>query len=239
MKLTFTGESLADIHFQIKQAAKELNDGISYPTDTHEIKGGSVRLEEVQPHVEAMQNSMINDQAFNPQAAFGQRDPIPTASISAADVDTEGIVYDPAIHTSTRAKTAKGTWKKKPGGAGVASGSVKSEPASQPANITSMERAATQQPAIEQPTTAAAIQHHENAGPAIGAAPSMHNFDSFKSNLMTVVVRLINEGKMDRAYMQELNQFFGVSNLWDVKNDDAKAKQLFDLFIQYQFIMGA
>lgn len=236
MKLTFTGDSLSDIHFQIKQAAKELSDNISYPTDnTEHCEMSGVAL--TQPDITMQAQTAVGSQ---PLTATHRDTPI--------DLDVEGTPYDPAIHTSTKAKTGKGVWKKRPGG--VANGSVKTEPANQPANVASMERAAEQQPAswqppvtgqttAFQPTTAAAIQHHENAGPAIGAAPSMHNFESFKANLMTIVVRLINEGKMDRAYMQELNQFFGVSNLWDVKNDDAKARQLFDLFIQYQFIMGA
>lgn len=244
MKLTFTGESLNDIHFQIKQAAKELNDNVSWPTDNTPVVDTKqdVDVQPATPWKEFTDQERVKPDTLKPYVPTVQA----VQPTNSADVDTKGVMYDPSIHTSTRARKQDGSWKLRPGGAG---GATKTQPASEPANAASMERAAIQQgfvstePSVvhspSKPDSAAAIQHHENAGPAIGQAPGLHNFESFKSNLMTIVVRLINEGKMDRAYMQELNQFFGVNNLWDVKNDDAKAKQLFDLFIQYQFIMGA
>jgi len=164
------------------------------------------------------------------------------AKESGGELDAAGTPYNPAIHTSTRTKTTKGLWKNRPGGGAVKAAEV-TEPREVVHKLTpSGEVKLEWQPATTEASRPATVQQvvaHEDSQPAIGRAPSMHNYESFKTNLMTIVVRLINENKITRDYMKELNTFFGVSNLWDVKNDDVKCKQLFKLFLEYQFIMGA
>jgi hypothetical protein len=152
---------------------------------------------------------------------------------SGALLDSKGTPYDPAIHTSTKAKKNDGTWKLKPGGGAP---KVEDKPVVEQAEEVGPELAPVVQ---DKPKTVQDVVAHENAGPPIGRAPSMHNYESFKTNLMNIVVVLINDRKITREYMQDLNTYFGVTNLWDVKQDDAKCQQLFKLFLDYQFIMGA
>lgn len=161
------------------------------------------------------------------------------AKESGGELDAAGTPYNPAIHTSTRTKTTKGLWKNRPGG-----GAIKAETPSTVVNhgeqVPQVKHVMDDgQPEIQKPATVQQVVAHEDSQPAIGRAPSMHNYESFKTNLMTIVVRLINENKITRDYMKDLNTYFQVANLWDVKNDDAKCQQLFKLFLEYQFIMGA
>lgn len=154
------------------------------------------------------------------------------AKESGGELDAAGTPYNPAIHTSTRTKTTKGLWKNRPGGGAA---KIETAPVEQPAQ-------AQWQPATTEASKPATVQEvvaHEDSVPAIGRAPSMHSYESFKTNLMTIIVKLINENKITRDYMKDLNTYFEVPNLWDVKNDDNKCQQLFKLFLEYQFIMGA
>lgn len=254
MKLTFSGDSLTEIHNQIidaaatitlgkhtegkkaenvmelRQVAEELiqqapdtkpENVFSIPQqqgeDVTSIDGYNISDGQVWVPVEG-RNSAYKGVPVDKYIA--DRD----AKLSGAELDAAGTPYDPSIHTSTKAKTQKGLWKNRPGGGVAKATQVEEQPA------TSEE---------SKPATVQEIVAHEDSGPAIGKAPSMHNYESFKTNLMTVVVKLINENKITRDYMKDLNSYFRVANLWDVKNDDEKCKQLFKLFLDYQFIMGA
>ncbi len=170
---------------------------------------------------------------------------------SGGELDAAGTPYNPAIHTSTRTKTTKGLWKNRPGGGAVKAAEV-TEPREVVHKLTpSGEVKLEWQPATteaSQPATVQQVVAHEDSAPAIGRAPSMHNYESFKTNLMTIVVKLINENKITRDYMKDLIEWANtqikddkqkISNLWDIKNHDALCQQLFVLFKEQHFIMGA
>jgi len=290
MKLTFQGDSLAEIHQQIVAAADELTredvktDNVFTPPASDKTTGvnvspivnafegvdwaklGTDKTVEQEPfaqpqsdgHVPAGTQSKRID-GYNvsdgkvwvpvegrPSAYTGvpideylkQRE----AKESGGELDAAGTPYNPAIHTSTRTKTTKGLWKNRPGGGAVKAAEV-TEPREVVHKLTpSGEVKLEWQPATTEASRPATVQQvvaHEDSAPPIGMAPSMHNYESFKTNLMTIVVRLINENKITRDYMKDLNAYFQVSNLWDVKNDDTKCQQLFKLFLEYQFVMGA
>lgn len=294
MKLSFTGDSLKDIHQQIIAAADELTREdikgddiikitnhnlpqtkefisnepavVTAPTAWQEYDKAPVVLKGALPfaqpqadgHVPAGTQSTSIDghsvssgQVWLPVEGRGsayrgvpideylkQRE----AKESGGELDAAGTPYNPAIHTSTRTKTNKGLWKNRPGG-GAAKTAETTEPREVVHKITpSGDVKLEWQTATTEPAKPASVQQvvaHEDSAPPIGMAPSMHNYESFKTNLMTIVVRLINENKITRDYMKDLNTYFQVANLWDVKNDDAKCQQLFKLFLEYQFIMGA
>jgi len=290
MKLTFQGDSLAEIHQQIVAAADELTredvktDNVFTPPASDKTTGvnvspivnafegvdwaklGTDKTVEQEPfaqpqsdgHVPAGTQSKRID-GYNvsdgkvwvpvegrPSAYTGvELDKYlaqKAAKESGGELDAAGTPYNPAIHTSTRTKTTKGLWKNRPGGGAVKAAEV-TEPREVVHKLTpSGEVKLEWQPATTEASRPATVQQvvaHEDSAPPIGMAPSMHNYESFKTNLMTIVVRLINENKITRDYMKDLNAYFQVSNLWDVKNDDTKCQQLFKLFLEYQFIMGA
>ena len=285
MKLSFTGDSLKEIHQQIIAAADELTREdikgddiikitnhnlpqtkefisnepavVTAPTAWQEYDKAPVVLKGALPfaqpqadgHVPAGTQSTSIDghsvssgQVWLPVEGRGsayrgvpideylkQRE----AKESGGELDAAGTPYNPAIHTSTRTKTTKGLWKNRPGG-GAAKSEVGFDPA-KPGTDKTVETTFVD----NKPVSVQQVVAHEDSAPPIGRAPSMHNYESFKTNLMTIVVRLINENKITRDYMKDLNTYFQVANLWDVKNDDTKCQQLFKLFLEYQFIMGA
>lgn len=280
MKLSFTGDSLKEIHQQIIAAADELTREDIKDDDIIELTNHNLPLQEPKPEnvftlptmdkttgvnvgpmvtsTEAPVNlthidgyNVSSGQVWVPVEGRGSAyRGVPVdeylkqkeAKETGGELDAAGTPWNPAIHTSTKAKTQKGLWKNRPGG-GAAKTAETAEPREVVHKITpSGDVKLEWQPATteaSQPATVQQVVAHEDSQPAIGRAPSMHNYESFKTNLMTIVVRLINENKITRDYMKDLNAYFQVSNLWDVKNDDTKCQQLFKLFLEYQFIMGA
>jgi len=286
MKLTFQGDSLAEIHQQIVAAADELTredvktDNVFTPPASDKTTGVNVSPivnafegvdwakpgtdktveQEVHPEVQGAPTTKLSKidgynvsdgKVWVPVEGRGssysgveidEYHRRKAAKESGGELDAAGTPYNPAIHTSTRTKTNKGLWKNRPGG-GAAKTAETTEPREVVHKITpSGDVKLEWQTATTEPAKPASVQEvvaHEDSAPPIGRAPSMHNYESFKTNLMTIVVRLINENKITRDYMKDLNAYFQVSNLWDVKNDDTKCQQLFKLFLEYQFIMGA
>lgn len=138
---------------------------------------------------------------------------------AAGELDTEGKAWDASIHASTKTKTVKGVWKKK-------------------------KQFGDKEETVEQAQPAQAVaapqempQFEQSSAP-IGRAPEMHNYESFKKNLQMILVRLHTAGKIDRPYMAELTKWAEVTNLWEVTKNEEKTKQLFDLFVQNQYIIG-
>lgn len=138
---------------------------------------------------------------------------------AAVELDTEGKAWDASIHASTKTKTVKGVWKKK-------------------------KQFGDKEETVEQAQPAQAVaapqempQFEQSSAP-IGRAPEMHNYESFKKNLQMILVRLHTAGKIDRPYMAELTKWAEVTNLWEVTKNEEKTKQLFDLFVQNQYIIG-
>lgn len=138
---------------------------------------------------------------------------------AAVELDTEGKAWDASIHASTKTKTVKGVWKKK-------------------------KQFGDKEETVEQAQPAQAVaapqempQFEQSSAP-IGRAPEMHNYESFKKNLQMILVRLHTAGKIDRPYMAELTKWADVTNLWEVTKNEEKTKQLFDLFVQNQYIIG-
>lgn len=273
MKLTFTGDSLHEIHQQIISAAGELagnttpkefvNTNTGEVTALHAVtpSGYKSPIEQVDEHADWEEYDKAPVVIKGPEAPVNPTKidgynisdgkvwvPVEgrgsaytgvdvdeylkrkAAKESGGELDAAGTPYNPAIHTSTKAKTQKGLWKNRPGGAAKVADTPAETPQAQ-------WQQATTEPS--KPATVQEVVTHEDSAPAIGRAPAMHNYESFKTNLMTIVVKLINENKITRDYMKDLNAYFQVSNLWDVKNDDTKCQQLFKLFLEYQFIMGA
>lgn len=293
MKLSFTGDSLKEIHQQIIAAADELTRedvasvfGITDPK-IHKTELKEHSVEDIQtatanifnpPKKEFISNepSVVTAPFAQPQSdghvpagtqstkidGYNVSDgkvwvPVEgresaytgveldkylaqkAAKESGGELDAAGTPYNPAIHTSTRTKTTKGLWKNRPGGGAAKLGVIPLEEVEHMGREKEESHIVYTKPEASQPATVQQVVAHEDSQPAIGRAPSMHNYDSFKANLMTIVVKLINENKITRDYMKDLNTYFQVANLWDVKNDDTKCQQLFKLFLEYQFIMGA
>lgn len=100
------------------------------------------------------------------------------------------------------------------------------------------------QPAVVQPITPVATQvaqtvetvqpQYNNVQIPQGNS-NAYTLDTFKTHLIpTVLPNLIEAGKIDQNYIQQLKQSFGVKELWDMT--DAHMNTLFDHFAHYGLI---
>lgn len=156
------------------------------------------------------------------------------------DLDSKGTAWNPEIHTSTKVKTQSGEWKKRPvrGGAVQATQPVVQASPVIPATPTTNEP--VHMPFVKFPPIeeAQAEPVTESLKPAIGAAPDMHSYESFKKNLGLITVRLANQGKINGEYIAQLAAHFKVNQLWDIVSNEDNCRILYNHFIQHDLILG-
>lgn len=149
------------------------------------------------------------------------------------EVDSEGVPWDSRIHASSKAKVTDGSWRTKRGVEDSLLYQVKSE------LLSRVKTAPTQ---VEVPQA-----HHETQTvvvapqtPVVAPAPipmmpkSGHTVETFKTQFALIIASLISEGKINQDYVNELNKFFGVKELW-MASDEQKAN-LFNSFVGYGFV---
>lgn len=167
------------------------------------------------------------------------------AKEAGGELDSKGVAWDASIHTSTKVKTQSGEWKKRPV-RGAVKETVEAAPAQQPVKVYIPPAPTTTQP-VEMPFAPVAptpvepvIPVTESLAPAVGSAPDMYSFDSFKKGLGLAIVRLVNQKKIDQNDILALAQHFQVNDLFDLGKDahTASCKILFDHFVNQGLIIG-
>ncbi len=169
------------------------------------------------------------------------------AKEAGGELDSKGVAWDASIHTSTKVKTQSGEWKKRPvRGVVKEKETVEAAPAQQPVKVYIPPAPTTTQP-VEMPFAPVAptpvepvIPVTESLAPAVGSAPDMYSFDSFKKGLGLAIVRLVNQKKIDQNDILALAQHFQVNDLFDLGKDahTASCKILFDHFVNQGLIIG-
>lgn len=182
--------------------------------------------------------------------------------VTGSNVDAEGIPWDARIHASSREKTEKGVWRKRRGLEDGMYEKVKAEltgVASQQTSFPSTD-GTTSQPALGSsnappvaipsiPTTAVHVPFPTEASvlnqipmqplvltpPAVELPPNTHNLESFRNNLVNILNKLSNEGKINETYIGQLKTWFG-KEVYEFAQDEAKCAQLFTVFIDKGFV---
>ena len=99
------------------------------------------------------------------------------------------------------------------------------------------------------PTTAERVVIPTMDAPALAQIPSVpptppppmtvpngHTLESFKQNLVHILTKLSNEGKINADYINQLKAWFGLE-VYEFVKDDAKCAQLFDVLAQQGFVV--
>lgn len=185
-------------------------------------------------------------------------DPVPedeNTGDDSGELDARGFPWDKRIHAATKAKTKDGSWRYR---RGVTDDEIKeiekklkaSLPAAQDTEPTpQLEMPAPslvpppppptvpvavpvfQQP-VAQPVPVAAPPMYTNIPmPPVQAAKPAHTFETFKANIIPLLAQLVSSGALTQQYLQELATYFGVDQVWKVKDDDAKAREMFENFV--------
>lgn len=161
-----------------------------------------------------------------------------SAPVNNGELDADNLPWDARIHASSREKKNDGTWR-------VRRNLDKAVLAQVTAELVS-KRAAVQQPvqaqapvqtqaSVSQPVQAQApvTQPVQQAQPPIVQPPMQnvgHTVETFKANFAMVLAELINTGKINQEYVQQLCTFFQNPQLWSIT--DQQKEQLFYTWVQ-------
>ena len=177
------------------------------------------------------------------------------AATRPADQDCNGIRWDKRVHSSGKNLQKDGSWRKRRGVDLKLLAEVEAEQkaAAQPATPPPAVPGATTLPIINgKPWTAkheAEYQASVKADTAAAVVPvvatplpqpvigSGHTLETFTSNIVVVVADLIEKGKITHDYVRQLCGFFEVGEIYEVFNDSAKARQLFEEFAKNGLIV--
>lgn len=170
------------------------------------------------------------------------------AKEAGAELDSKGVPYDATIHTATKLKTQSGEWKKKPVRGSKAEATQPQWQSPVTTQAPPVQIPVTNEPTVAMPFTqfppaeqAQQTPVIESLAPAIGNAPPMHSYESFKKNLGKITMILANQGKIDRNYLMQLAAHFGVNEIWDIvePKHEANCRILYNSFIEHGLILGA
>jgi len=154
-------------------------------------------------------------------------------------LDSQGIPWDERIHSANKSRSSEGEWrrrrniedteffrivdelKKKTAAAGVI-----------PTTPPSVSPAAAPIFPIKQETVAVVPEVIAPLvpppAPVIPGQLHAHNLQSFKANIVGVLSTLINEKKVTQAYINTLKEYFGVTEIWQMFNNDEQVAELFN-----------
>lgn len=183
-----------------------------------------------------------------------------TSNSQGPDRDSRGIPWDNRIHAANRALKKDGTWKYRRGVDETVIAEVEkglTAPAT-PVAVPTFPNAApvpaiptlppafpVAQPVASEPTPSLAptatapaqapVAPVETAVAPVPVRPA-HTPQSFQANLPMVINTLIAQKKVDRPWLVNIAQHFGVQEWWDIAKYDDKSRQLFDACVQWGFI---
>ena len=135
-------------------------------------------------------------------------------------VDSRGIKWDERIHSSSGHKNSNGTWRTRRNIDESLIKKVEAELQVTPSPVGA--------PVVPPP----APQQVMAPPPPMPSAPTPggHTLVSFKNNLLSVIAQLVKEKKIDQDYIEALNKYFEVDELWQIFSDDSKVSELFENF---------
>lgn len=157
--------------------------------------------------------------------------------------DSRGVPYDARIHSANRSLNKDGSWRIRRGlnedqvkkiedelkNASKASSNNIPPPPAPTVNVEFPFDPAAASPQVL--PEAKPEQKYENfPNPAMLSARPIHSLSSFKGNLPMILAQLISDKKIDQAYIEKLKEYFKVSEIWHIVNDDAKLTDLFRTF---------
>lgn len=79
-------------------------------------------------------------------------------------------------------------------------------------------------------------QPFQQPAPVQALPPNTYDFQTFKKELVMILSRLANEGKLPLTWVQENRAAFGGAEVWEWEKNDVACAQLFELFAQWGFI---
>lgn len=230
-QVTIKGRDIAELKSAADDLCKELHCGGI-------VKSAKVEKVLETSSIDKSENTML--QAVSPSLLEDVSAPI----VTGVELDAEGIPWDSRIHASSGKKVKAGTWTMKRNVEDAFVVQVKEELKAQVKRLSNPPQIpeapiTALTPVVETPIVS--VQPiAEVTPPAASVLPtpmmnnSGHTFETFKTNFAIIVGKLITEGKLSAEYVQTLNNYFGVTEIWSI--NDLQKQELFEGFAASGFI---
>lgn len=169
-----------------------------------------------------------------------------SVNTSAPDRDSRGIPWDGRIHASTRALKNDGTWKYRRNvdksvidqiekgltapAVPVNIPAVPVTPAMPPLHVVPA------LPPTVAPVQAAPVAPVAAPPPVVQPARLAHTAATFQQGFVMVINHLTDQGKVDRAWLQNIAAHYNVPNWWDIAKYNDKCEEVFHNFVQWGFV---
>jgi hypothetical protein len=170
-------------------------------------------------------------------------------------LDSVGQPWNPEIHSSSKNFNKDGTWRIKrnldPAVLAAAKAGAQGPTRTRTEIVARMEEAAIPfqappvpfvpaaapintaplaQPAAIQPTTETVIRGNDIYSVPNAQGVHAHTLLTFKENLVPIFASLVTEGRINQEYIDQLKNYFGIKELWDLWKDEKKVSELFENF---------
>ena len=166
------------------------------------------------------------------------------------DLDSAGMPHDPRIHSDTKTKLKTGVWRLKKGLDAEVFEKVTKElmtpvvpvviPPPPPVTIpVEIPPQVATPPPVQPVVSPAALLPVENKYadiPIPQTGKPAHTLATFQNNLMAIIADLINQGKIDQNYIEELKKYFEVKEIWNINGSAKKVTELYETFAKCGFI---
>ena len=253
--VTIQGETLADLTTNLAHVTNQFHVGKQVTTHPDIDFTETVDTHKPSPEINHGPHPDIHEPIIQEQLA----EPVPADILQAAapagqvELDNRGMPWDKRIHASSKNRVANGNWRNKRGVDDALLAQVEAEiqelsapvevavtPIDCPVTRAPLTNPVTGSPAqpIVAPVapvepvkqnTAPGANVYVNQPPIVGQKPA-HSFETFKANAMPTVAALMAEGKLNQVYLDSLNKYFGVEQFFQILQNDAQLKELFDTF---------
>ncbi len=154
-----------------------------------------------------------------------------------SEFDSKGVAWNPDLHSANKTKTKDGQWRTKRNVDPELAAQVQTQasPNLPPVVVQAPPPSPFGAPPVQ--TAQAVIVPPTN----VTVAPPMpgvhaHTFQSFKNNLVEVFAALLNEGKIDQTYIDQLKNHFQVKEIWNILASGKSCEELYDQFCSYGLI---
>lgn len=182
---------------------------------------------------------------------------VPTGSApitSTGELDARGVPWDSRVHSSSKEKTVKGSWRKRRGVEDADLARIEAEllqraSAAPIPSVPSSSVLAPQPPSIPVAPVGNVQQYPPPpvspapVAPVIPLAPPVptativslaHNLATFKPQMPVVLAELVKQGKINQEWLAAVKQSCGVQEIWQLTEE--QQAELFETLCQYNLI---
>ncbi len=220
----------------------------SYETEDDEM-GPSISEQSV-PTMNQPFNSLQNSEPLpTPKLTTTSPQPQPEGTL-----DRRGLPWDARIHSANKTFDRNGEWRTRRGVENAVLVQIENELITKIRNAQAAQfNTAPQAPMFVQPPPPPVVitpttfipppvepvvhpKAYENIPMPQSFERPAHTMGSFKISLNEILARLINEGKIDQAYIAQLCEYFKIKNIWNVTGSEKMTEELFIMFAKLGFI---